>query len=1033
MKDVDLFTKNRLQALLLSGASCLAFMPVALAQETVDTAPVDEEEESLVQEVVKVTGIRASLASSAMLKRYSNEIIDSITAEDIGKFPDTNLAESLQRIPGVSIDRRRGEGSRVTVRGFGPSFNLVLLNGRKMPSAYMEGTSVPVSRDFDFATIGSDAISGVDVAKNYRAEYPTGGIGSVILVKTARPLDQPGTAFTMNLKGIKDNSATTLGDESISPEVAVFYRDTFENDTIGVSLSASIQDRNSGTARFGVSSGYRGFYRGNEGGWGALPTAPNDTKVTNRPSANQVYGTPQNGNYLVTDVSSSRTNYGIVLQYRPIPTVTSTLDFFFSELTVDERRSDMSVWFNHSDVTSGWGDGPTADILFYNEYFKDNSDLSMGATIIGQKSTSELIAVNFEFNSYTGFRLMFDAHSASAKAEPNSPFGTGGTLGTADHKLNYQGLDFRPELPALSLGWADRITDDDVREPITDISASRMVGTGSTFQSSLIDTSVDQARLEGSYDFDDPNIKSVKFGVSTDTSEYRGTFRNNQRDSWGGVGSPDDYPDDIWNRANLANNFDGFSGSEKTFQDFFVIDFAKLVSAIDKDFTGKDDQGNDVVTFSAVCGGDGNCINDNLLSNDYRTTEETIVAFVNLDTEFTIEDLDGSFSAGLRLERTTVESTGLVGAPTGAAWVAENEISLRGLDVQANRAFTKLDGGYEYALPSFNLNLFPNDEIILRAAWSKTLTRPNFNDLRGGRSVDQLVRVDGGTGNQGDPNLKPYVSTNTDFSVEWYYSDADYFALTFFAKRVQNFIGTTIDVQSPYEVYTPINGKRYQEAVAALGDEGNDLNKIRQHIFQNADPSTVNIIERKEDGTIVGEILGVRGEDPQISFDITRPINVRTTSVEGWEISWQHAFGDTGFGLVANYTFIAGDDATFDNSIVPSDNIATTPIDGLSDSYNLSGYYDKNGVQARLSYSWRDKFLTSTIGVSGTPSNPLYVRDYGQFDFSSSYQVSDKVSIFLEGINVTNETTKLHGRSSAYVYFMNQHGSRYFFGARYVF
>lgn len=1032
MKDVDLFTKNRLKALLVSGASCLAFMPVALAQETVDTAPEDEEEESLIQEVIKVTGIRASLASSAMLKRYSNEIIDSITAEDIGKFPDTNLAESLQRIPGVSIDRRRGEGSRVTVRGFGPAFNLVLLNGRKVPSAYMEGTQVPVSRDFDFATIGSDAIAGVDVAKNGRAEYPTGGIGSVILVKTARPLDQPGTHFTMSLKGIKDNSATTLGDESITPEVTMFYKDTFENDTIGVSISASIQDRNSGTARFGVSSGYRGFYRGNEGGWGALPTAPNDTKVTNRPGGNQVYGTPQNGNYLVTSVSTSRTNYGIVLQYRPIPTVTSSLDFFFSELTVEDRRSDMSVWFNHSDVTSGWGDGPTADILFYNEYFKDKSDLSMGSTVLGSKATSELIAVNFEFNSYTGFKVIFDAHSASAKAEPDSPFGTGGTLSSADHQLNYQGLDFRSELPALSLGWADQMRGD-VTEQISDISATRMVGTGSVFQAALIDTSVDQVRLEGSYDFDDPNIKSVKFGLSADTSKYRGTFLNNQRDSWGGVGSPDDYPDDIWNRTNLASNFDGFSGSEKTFQDFFVIDFAKFISAIDKDFMGTNDQGQQVVTFSAVCGGDGNCINDNPVTNDFRTTEETIVAFVNLDTEFTIEDLDGSFSAGLRLERTTVESTGLVGTPTGVAWVAENEISLRGLDVEANRAFTKLDGGYEYALPSFNLNLFPNEEIILRAAWSQTLTRPNFRDLRGGLIVNQLVRVDGGSGDQGDPDLKPYISTNTDFSVEWYYSDADYVALSFFAKRVENFIGTTVEVQSPYEVYTPINGKRYQEAVAALGDEGNDLNKIRQHIFQNADPNTVNIIERKADGTIVGEILGVRGEDPQISFDITRPINVRTTSVEGWEISWQHAFGDTGFGLVANYTFIAGDDATFNNAIVPSDNIATTPLDGLADSYNLSGYYDKNGLQARLSYSWRDKFLTSTIGLSGTGSNPMYVKDYGQFDFSSSYQVSDKVSIFLEGINVTNETTKLHGRSDAYVYFMNQHGARYFFGARYVF
>ena len=1024
IKDFNVVGKKfRLSALLLSGASYFAIVPAVLAQQTIDTTQKEDKEEDLVQEVIEVTGIRASLASSAMLKRYSNQIMDSITAEDMGKFPDTNLAESLQRIPGVSIDRRRGEGSRVTVRGFGPAFNLVLLNGRKMATAFMQGNSIPTSRDFDFATIGSDAIAGVDVSKTGSAQYPTGGIGSVIYVKTTRPLEQPGLRFTMNIKGISDNSVTTLGSESITPEVSVFYKDTFENDTIGVKISASVQDRDSGFAQFGVTSGYRGFYRGYEGGWGVLPTPPNDTQVTNRPGENQIYGAPQNGNYSLTHLSSGRTNYGLVLQYRPIPNLTSTLDYFYSELKVDERRSDMSVWFNHGNVTSGWGDGNIADILFYNESF-DWTDLSMGANQIGALVTSDVLAVNFEFNSYDGFSLILDAHTASAKAEPNSPSGTAGTLGTADHALNFQGLDFRSKLPALSLGF---------QSPHTDISADRMLGTGSVFQAALIDTNVEAVRLEGTYEFDDSNIKSVSFGVSSDTNKYRGTFTNNQRDSWGGVGNVNDYPDDIWRRANLANNFDGFAGHESTFQDFFIIDFAKLVKAMDKDFTRKDDNDNDVVTFSAVCGGDGNCINDRPVSNDFRTTEETATAFLNVDVGYSYENWDMNFSTGLRLERSKIKSSGLVGIPTGTAWVAENELNLRGLGDAANRNFTIQEGNYEYALPSFNFNVLPNDEIVLRAGWSKTLTRPHYNEIRGGLSVDQLFRIDGGSGTSGNPNLKPYVSTNTDFSAEWYYGEISYFALAYFGKKVENFIGATVEIETPFNVYTPINGKRYRDAVAELGDRGNDLNAIRQHIFRNADSKTFRITETRQDGTIVGEIYGVPGEDPQLSFRITKPLNVRTTKVSGWEISWQHAFGDSGFGFVGNYTILSGDDATFDNSIVPSDNVATTTIVGLSDSYNLSGYYDKNGVQVRLSYSWRDKYLSSTIGVSGTVSNPLYEEDYGQVDFSSSYKVSDNLSVFLEGINVTDETGKSIGRSPSYVYFLTQNGSRYFFGARYVF
>src|SRR3546814_485423 len=112
------------------------------------------------------------------LKRDSQGIVDGIVAEDIGKFPDTNLAESLQRISGVSIDRSMGEGSKVTVRGVGPDFNLVLLNGRQMPASSIEATNASNSRAFDFANLASESISEVEVYKTSRAATPTGGIGA---------------------------------------------------------------------------------------------------------------------------------------------------------------------------------------------------------------------------------------------------------------------------------------------------------------------------------------------------------------------------------------------------------------------------------------------------------------------------------------------------------------------------------------------------------------------------------------------------------------------------------------------------------------------------------------------------------------------------------------------------------------------------------------------------------------------------------------------------------------------------------------
>ena len=135
-------------------------------------APAFADTGAVIQEVVVEGGLRASLRANMEIKRDSVGVVDAITAEDMGKFPDTNLAESLQRITGVSISRSNGEGSQVTVRGFGPEYNLVTLNGRQLPTH--NGTN----RSFDFADLASEGISAVEVYKTGQANVPTGGIGS---------------------------------------------------------------------------------------------------------------------------------------------------------------------------------------------------------------------------------------------------------------------------------------------------------------------------------------------------------------------------------------------------------------------------------------------------------------------------------------------------------------------------------------------------------------------------------------------------------------------------------------------------------------------------------------------------------------------------------------------------------------------------------------------------------------------------------------------------------------------------------------
>ena len=167
-------TKLATSVSLILGATSLS--PV-YAQETSEQEKV---------EVIEVTGIRGSLTKAMDIKRSSKGVVDAINAEDIGKFPDTNLAESLQRISGVSIDRQRGEGSKVTVRGFGPYYNLVTLNGRQMPTANINDTSASDSRSFDFGNLASEGVSAVEIYKTSRANVATGGIGSTINLVTLR-------------------------------------------------------------------------------------------------------------------------------------------------------------------------------------------------------------------------------------------------------------------------------------------------------------------------------------------------------------------------------------------------------------------------------------------------------------------------------------------------------------------------------------------------------------------------------------------------------------------------------------------------------------------------------------------------------------------------------------------------------------------------------------------------------------------------------------------------------------------------------
>ncbi|ALH80806.1 TonB-dependent receptor [Sphingopyxis macrogoltabida] len=1001
----------------LAGSSALALMGMAqaaMAQE----APVDGEAGG--DEIV-VTGIRASLEASANIKREAQGVVDAISAEDIGKFPDTNLAESLQRITGVSIDRSNGEGSLVTVRGFGPEFNLVTLNGRQMPTALIgDGGSAPSSRSFDFANLASEGIAAVEVYKSGRATNESGGIGSTINIRTPRPLDKPGTHGSLAVKGVYDSSRNE--GNPVTPEISGIVSSTFADDRIGIMIAGSYQKRKASVNTANV--GWRDGYLGNENNWGSLanPTRivngvevpdPRYDNITNRPGPTDVYQVPQNASYDLNDINRERINGQAVLQFRPTDDLTATIDYVYSRNTVETRNSNVGVWFNHEDTSSAWTDGPIAGPLFYSEIFGPPSgtpgpnalyggkDLSYSGALTENRGENKSLGTNLKWDAPGGVTIEFDAHHSVSTVKPVNRFGSSMSLGNAVFGVRGQGINFENDLPVISY---------EMYPGIDPLDVSLITPTGNAFRNAYFRNRINQVQFRGHYDHDAGFLDTIDFGVSYIDSKVRSAFGTIQNDdTWGGAGPASDIPDDIFKLVTVPDKFPGLA-QPGMIESFYTFDFERMADLVEQNYQTC----SNPLTGAAQ---PGTCLA--VFNTDRRITERTIAPYLQVATEFDLFQNPAHFVAGIRYETTDILSAALVPAPATTDWVGENEFNVV---FSGESQFTRFKGSYDNWLPAFDLDVSPMENVKLRASYSHTITRPDYANMQGGRTLDTLFRVGGGTGAQGNPGLVPYKSKNIDLSAEWYYAPDSYVSVGYFHKDVSNFISTTRVDTNAFGLTTPVNGPRWQAAIAALGT-GATVGDIRQYIFENF-PDSVTITGGGGNTPFTGVIHAAAG-DPLVNFEVTQPVNSdQTASLNGWEFALQHSFWDTGFGVILNYTIVNGS-ATYDNTQPSS--VTQFALTGLSDSANAVLYYDKGPIQARVAWNWRDKFL------SQTGANPTYIEEYWQIDASASYEFMPGLTAFVEAINLTGESRRGHLRHTNNVTFASPGFARYAAGVRFSF
>ncbi len=990
---------------LMLGVSAFAFGlggHQALAQEApqdaaqaaaAPQAAADEPENAIV-----VTGIRASLRSSQNLKRNTLGVIDSISAEDIGKFPDTNLAESLQRITGVSIDRVNGEGSTVTVRGFGPDYNLVLLNGRQMPASSLGGSNgAPASRSFDFATIASEGIAGVEVYKSGRASLATGGIGSVLNVKTARPLDRPGLHGSIGAKALYDTSVIEGG--KTRPEVSGIISDTFADNRIGIAISASYQDRRASQAQF--NAGWREGYLGNENNWGSLPVDANDwrgnfAKTENRPGPNTVYQVTQNAGYDFTTFDRKRINGQAVVQVKPTDTLTATVDYTFSQNTIDARTSSIGVWFNHGNTSSSWTDGPAAGPNFYAEEFGPGKDLAITGAVAANRTINRSLGGNLKWDGPGGLRLELDGHHSTATSKPTSPFGSAIAVGSAIFGVKSQRVDYTTPMPVISVEMF----------PGSEIDAKNIRPAGNAFRNAFMRDEINEIALRGGYDFDSSFIESLDFGMTYTENKVRTAFGVIQNDTWGGTLSAADTPDDLYAIANLPKGLKGVEGSQDPaiIPNYFNVNTSGLIGLL-----------NDRLGICASAQTAGTCLAK--FEADRTIRERTVATYIQSLHSFDLGENPAHLRLGLRYEKTRVNSNGQIPIPQRTIWTGGNETAI---DYGANRTFATFatKGEYENWLPAIDFDMSPIKNVKLRASYSKTLTRADYGSLQAGTTLAPPIRIGGSTASTGDANLLPYKSSNVDLSAEWYYAPTSYISVGFFHKVVKNYINQVQSNQTSFDLTNAAAGALANEARNALGT-GATAQQLIDFVAARNPASAV----RDANGVVTG-IIG-QPNDPLVNFITTVPVNSdQRAKFWGWEFAVQHNFWETGFGAIVNYTVVRTD-TKFNNALRYT--VSQFAVTGASNSANAVLFYDKKGVQARVAYNWRAGFL------SGAGFDPFYVDSYGQFDANASYEIKKGLTVFVEGINITNADRRGTQRNSQIVFFSAPGYARYAAGARFSF
>ncbi|MFC3439926.1 TonB-dependent receptor [Sphingobium rhizovicinum] len=938
-------------------ASTLLIAAPALAQDQ-PVAAADQPADPGVADIV-VTGFRASLNSALGMKRQEAAAIDSIVAEDIGKFPDSNLAESMQRVPGVALARGDGgEGRNISVRGLGAGFTRVRING-------MEGTAQTGSSDiygagnngrsFDFNVFPTEIFSALSVRKTPSADVEEGSLGATVDLSAPKPMDQKDDfVLAMTARGVYNELS-----KKVDPRASLLISKQFGDSGFGILASVAYQKRHIREVGY---SAVDILSANTNGGFcspvGFTPQNPADNAAKGADALNCSTGNPRTSNaaayqkildlrrddlagvagsgaflprlprYLNSEQDQERIGGSLTLQFKPDDATDISLDFLYSRFDVTRRDNYIAaVSFARSAANNGQPMTSVRDIEF-----DDNGSLLYGmfdGVDVRSEGLVDHFVSTFKQANLNFKRQLSDNLEISGIVGFNQSVWDGKKrLQTFMDAIDTDGfsIDYRDggSTPVLGFGV-------DVNDPASfNYGPGRADGTvlgGFSFQGKPSKNTTDNMTAEANVKWTLSDALTIKAGGQYRRSNFLSTFLR-------------PYNADTVVRAlpagtTLADITRTISGVDKLWgngapSSWVAIDPDKWASTF----------GFDSVRYCGVeCGGGRS-----------RVREEVTSAY--LMANFDLENAIGfgvRGDVGVRYVKTDMLSSGYIAVASAA--------SPTGLTGQ----FAAARNNYDDWLPSANIVVEPIDNVLLRLSGAKVLARPELGLLTPTSGVNPVTRV----GNVNNPFLDPIRAKTFDVALEWYFRPGSLLSAAFFYKDIKSFI-QSVNSQIPFN---------------QLG--------LPNALLENSNTS------------------------PDELFTVSQPFNTPGGPLKGIELNAQIPFtffdGFLGnFGLLANFTHVTSKIEYILASVNGTPTVTTTAdLVGLSkNTASATLYYEDEKFSIRTTGNFRDKFIR---GIPASPGSDLQGNAKTFFmDASASYNITDRLKVIVEATNLTDEQNRLY-------------------------